>query len=91
MIIKSFKWDDENVSHIARHQVIPIEVEEVFNSKYFLHKGKLGRYVALGKTVSGRYLFCVLDKTEKAGSIRIITARDMSNTERKLFKRKVLK
>jgi len=31
-----FEWDDVNVDHIARHQFIPDEVDEVFAGSYYI-------------------------------------------------------
>ncbi len=41
------------------------------------------RYIALGKTKTGRPLFVVF--TRRAGKIRIISARDMSKKERSRY------
>ena len=89
MIVESFDWDAGNVGHIARHRVSTDEVEEVFESRYYLTRGRDGRYEALGISAAGRYLFCVLEKTSVVGRIRIVTARDMMLRERKHFKRKI--
>lgn len=35
-----FEWDDVNVGHIARHQFIPDEVEEVFAGNYQLYRSR---------------------------------------------------
>jgi uncharacterized protein len=82
-----FEWDDANVEHIARHHVAPEEAEEVFRSRFHLMHSRLGRYTALGQTESGRYLFCIFEP-KGAGVVRIITARDMEDPERKLYQRK---
>ncbi len=89
MHIESFKWDERNVEHIARHSVEPDEAEEIFLSKYYLAKARSERYIVLGRSAAGRHLFCVIEKTAFPGMVRVITARDMDNSERKLFKRKV--
>ena len=88
MRIDAFDWDKENIEHLARHQVDPDEAEEVFDSKYYLSKTWSSRYIALGQTASGRYLMCVFEKGEKPGLIRVITAREMVERERRLLKRK---
>ena len=88
MIIESFEWDAGNLDHIARHHVTRDEVEEIFESRYYMVRGRDGRYVAIGQTASGRYLFCVLERTLGSGRIRIVTARDAELRERRLLKRK---
>ena len=82
-----FEWDDENVEHIARHHVSPEEVEEVFRTRFHLMQSRLGRYVALGQTEAGRYLFCPFER-KGPSLIRVVTARDMEAWERKLYQRK---
>jgi uncharacterized DUF497 family protein len=82
-----FEWDDGNEGHIARHNVSSEEVEEVFRSRFHLLHARLARYAALGQTEAGRYLFCVFER-KGPGLIRVVTARDMEDWERKLYKRK---
>jgi uncharacterized DUF497 family protein len=89
MRVDSFDWDAHNVDHIARHHVVPDEVEELWESKIYLIRGRSGRYQALGQTVAGRYLICVFERYEEPGWIRVVTARDMNDKERRLFRRKV--
>jgi uncharacterized DUF497 family protein len=88
MKVESFDWDDANVDHAGRHQVDPDEAEEVFESRYYPLKTWSGRYVALGRTMSGRYLACIFEKGAQPGVIRIVTARDMNHAERVLYRRK---
>jgi uncharacterized DUF497 family protein len=83
--VSRFEWDDWNVEHIARHGVSPDEAEEVFNGRHMVKRVREGRYLALGKTQEGRYLFVVYD--QKKNRIRVATARDMEEKERQLYKR----
>jgi uncharacterized DUF497 family protein len=79
--------DDQNVFHIERHQFSPEEVEEVFSDGYKVRRTRQGRYIALGETLDGRLTFVVFRRLSK-GVIRVITARDMENGERRMFRRK---
>ena len=88
-MISSFDWDKRNIDHIAHHQVIPAEAEEIFEGRYYLAKTWTGRYMVLGRSASGRALMCIFEKTPHPGEIRIITARDMSDKERQLHRKKV--
>ena len=80
-------WDEENEEHIARHQVTPDEVEELF----FIFKGKpyIRRfrdiYHAFGQTEAGRYLFVVF-RVLGSGQARVITAREMDRAEKRFYK-----
>ena len=84
-----FEWDDVNIDHIARHNVTPDEVEEIFDGPRYIVRSQQGLYNAYGRTASGRYLFCVFVEARDGESVRIITARDMTETERKLYWRKI--
>ena len=50
-------------------------------------KSRQGLYIALGETLDGRLTFVVFRRLPK-GLIRAITARDMEDRERRLFRRK---
>lgn len=86
MRFSEFEWDEANTEHIARHQVTPEEAEEVFGGQYMIRKTREERYIALGQTEEGRYLAVVFAR--KGNKVRIITARNMDDKERYLFKRK---
>ena len=87
MEIKEFFWTEKTIVHIARHKVLPDEVEEVaFDDDPYVRKGKQGVRSLFGQTVTGKYLFIVyvLDKDSVA---EVVTAREMSAKERKYYKR----
>jgi len=88
MNVTAFEWDHHNIDHIARHRVDPDEVEEIFESRHYLVGGRDGRYLVLGRSAEGRYLFCVIERSSKSEAYRVVTARDMESWERKLYKRK---
>lgn len=87
MPISGFDWDDENILHISRHNFSPEEVEEVFIGRHWVRRARQGRYIALGETLDGRLAFVVFCRLTN-GRIRVITARDMEDKERRLFRRK---
>ncbi len=87
MVISGFKWDDDNVRHIDRHQFTPEEVEEVFAGDHKVRRARDRRYIALGETFDGRLAFVVFRRLA-GGLIRVITAREMDDAERRLFRRK---
>ncbi len=89
MVIDSFEWDEDNINHIARHRVTPDEAEEIFIGPYALFKTRGGRYLALGRTIMGRYLICVFEKFSGPTRARVITARDMEDREKRLYKQRV--
>jgi len=82
--IKSFKWDEDTIDHIANHGISPEEIEEVaFQNLPYIRKGRQGRRYLYGRTIGGRYLFIVYILHE--GQARVITSRDMDDKERKLY------
>jgi hypothetical protein len=87
VVISGFDWDDDNVLHIERRQFTPDEVEEVFAGAYKVRRTRQKLYIALGKTLDGRLAFVVFRRLS-AGIIRVVTARDMDDSERRLFRRK---
>jgi len=89
MRIEKITWDEDTAEHISRHAVSPEEVEEVlFNDSESprIMRGKEHRYFAYGKTNAGRFLLVVLIIADR--KTRIITARDMTDREKKFYRRK---
>ena len=87
MVISGFDWGDDNILHIERHQFTPDEVEEVFVGDYKVRRTRQDLYIALGETLDGRLAFVVFRRVS-GGLIRVVTARDMDSSERRLFRRK---
>ena len=85
-----FDWDEGNLDKKwQKHQVAPFESEQVFFNQPlvvtndFKHSDSEKRYFALGRTDQDRHLFIVF--TVRKGLIRIISARNMSKKERKVY------
>jgi uncharacterized DUF497 family protein len=87
VVISGFDWDDDNVLHIERHEFTPEEVEEVFAGEYKTRRTRQKLYIAVGETLDGRLAFVVFRRLI-GGLIRVVTARDMDDSERRLFRRK---
>ena len=88
MRIKHIEWDDETILHIAKHGVDVQEVEAVcFESSPLVLKTMYNRYIALGQTGSGRYLTIIFEYLGQ-NKAKIITARAMSESEKRLYKRR---
>lgn len=88
MEITEFEWDDDNIEHVARHHVSPDEVEDVaFDDEPWVKKGRGETCYMLGYTIAGRYLFVVYILKGK-GKARVITAMDMDERTRRLYKRR---
>lgn len=88
MQVTNLDWDDDNISHIARHEVIPEEVEEVcFSHSSCIETARKSLYYITGQTETGRYLFLAA-KCLGHGKARIITARDMDQKEKIRYKKR---
>jgi uncharacterized DUF497 family protein len=83
----TFEWDQENVDHIAWHQVEPDEAEAVFDNDPLVLRTGDGKYLAYGQTDEGRYLLVVFVRMTRL-LIRVITARDLTDAERKQLRRR---
>jgi uncharacterized DUF497 family protein len=88
---EGFEWDAGNSGKIRdRHRVTPEECEELFFNQPFVvgsdqeHSGREERFYALGQTDAGRLLFLVF--TVRGRLIRLISARDMSRKERRIYR-----
>ena len=87
--ISSIKWTQESIEHISRHSVGPEEVEETCFNEYekpFIRTGREDVHYVFGQTESGRYLFIVV-RFLKRGQVKLITARDMNDWERKYYQK----
>lgn len=81
-------WDGGNAEkNWERHRVSQSECEQVFFNRPLivaddeLHSESEIRFFALGQTDAGRLLFVVY--TLRGERVRVISARDMTRTERK--------
>ena len=85
-----FQWDDGNIEkNRLTHNVRWTECEEVFFNEPLMvesddrHSAREPRFYVLGRTDEGRLLFVSFTIRDKR--IRVISARDMSRRERKVY------
>ena len=79
-----FHWDDENLAHIARHDVSPPQTEAAFQAvdADFRHDAnRLNRWI-LEATVEGKTLKVAFARVFPEG-YRVITAHWMSSKRRR--------
>ena len=86
MRIDAFDWDEGNEWKPLAHGVVLDEVEEIFFNNPHIRRGREARYLAYGVTEDGRQLLVVFVYVS-ATVIRPVTARPMSEPERRLFMR----
>ena len=90
MIISELEWDDENIEHIAQHNVGPQEVEEVCFGLHISQKAGDKRYILSGQSVGGRYINVVVEQVGK-GLFRSITAFEMSESYKRRYMKRLRK
>jgi uncharacterized DUF497 family protein len=83
--IKKLTWDTWNVAHIALHNVIPEEVEEVCHSDPATGVAYGGRTMLIGPSSSGRMLAVILSPQPEPGVYYTVTARDADRKERQQY------
>lgn len=88
---RGFEWDESNALKIwEKHSVSQAECEQTFFNEPLVvgqdvkHSEEERRYYVLGMTDQGRRLFLVF--TMREDRIRVITARDMSRKERRIYR-----
>ncbi|SFS44489.1 hypothetical protein SAMN05660874_01173 [Saccharopolyspora flava] len=87
-VFKEVKESQWSADHIARHGVTLDEVREAILARpYYRQRGRGGTWVVYGRSTAGRYLLVVLSD-DGCGRAFVITARDMEDRERQLFRRK---
>ena len=88
--IESLEIDDHILDKIeSKHNVAFDEVEEAcLSDKKHVRKGKEGLYKIFNQTAAGRYILVVL--TDQGDNRwKIVTAREMSDSERQLYRKTV--
>ncbi|MBI3297224.1 MAG: BrnT family toxin [Elusimicrobia bacterium] len=88
MRLQEIVWTPEIEDKVrTKHGLQPEEVGQVCldRSSHF-RKARDGRYAVLGRTEAGRYVLVIGAHAGK-GTMRIITARDMTDSERDLYER----
>lgn len=86
--MREIGWTEWAEDHIARHGVVPEEVEQtVFSHPRYVTPGRHGSLLVYGRTDSGRALLVVLSESGN-GTNFVVTARNMTKRERLMFERK---
>ncbi|EKD86069.1 MAG: hypothetical protein ACD_37C00491G0002 [uncultured bacterium] len=90
----AFEWDKGNIDkNLIKHRVTNQEAEEIFDSepKFIFedqkHSVEEKRYMIWGATARARRLSAFF--TIRKGKVRIISARDMHQKERREYEKKI--
>ena len=85
MRIDELIFNEKNIEHIARHNVLPDEVKQIIEGKTLFLNAKFYRVMAIGQTKKGRSLAVILEKV-KDHTYFVVTARDADRKERKMYR-----
>jgi uncharacterized protein len=85
LFVRRLIWDPWNMAHIARHDVIPDEVEEVCHGTPVTSATYNGRIRVIGPTQSHRMLTVILAPTDEPGVYYPVTARPADRKERRRY------
>lgn len=84
VFIRLLIWDILNVGHIARHEIIPEEVEQVCHGDFVSGETYRGRIRVIGPTSAGRILTIIL-APQGHEVYHPVTARPASRKERRRY------
>ena len=87
IVIKKILWDEGNIAHIARHDVLPSEVEEALEVDRVEWEAYKKRIFIVGPTKAGRMLTVILEPKIGTGIYKPITAYDASKTSIRAYTR----
>lgn len=88
-----FEWDEANIAHIAKHNVVPNEAEDVFFDENNIqdedieHSTVEKRFLIVGKTKRSRLLYQIF--TIRGNKIRVISSRDINKKEVELYEKEI--
>lgn len=85
ILVRLLIWDTSNVAHIARHEVVPEEVEQVCHGDFVSSETYNGRIRVIGATNAGRMLTVIL-APQGRGVYYPVTARPASLKERRRYR-----
>ena len=85
-----FEWDENKaLKNLSKHRVSFEEAKTVFNDPLYIdfydpdHSEDEKRYLIVGQSSQGRLL--IVSYTERRDSIRLISARELTRTEREVY------
>jgi hypothetical protein len=87
-LVREIRWTERAEDRVSTHAVSPGEVEQVVNTRpRLVLTGREGTEYVFGTTDTGRHLLVVLTEAID-GRDYVVTAREMTEAERRAFRRK---
>lgn len=84
MKLPALVWDAWNKKHIKKHNVSQEEVQEAYEAEFGRSQSYLNRQAVYGKTKKDR-LITIIVSFEKQERPYVVSARDISSKERRIF------
>lgn len=84
LLIQNLIWEQKNTDHIARHNVVPEEVDDVCYGWHVVRQSKFGRLFIIGPTLTGRMLTIIIEH-RNMDTFYPVTARDATDKEIKRY------
>lgn len=90
VFIEELIIESDREEHIARHKIIIEEVSEIISGNYVYIKGKLQRWLLIGKTKKGRFLTVIVGTRKKKNIYGLVTARPSRKEEKSFYQEFIL-
>ncbi len=81
VIIEELLIEEDRAEHIAKHDVTIDEVLEITDGDYVHIRGKLERWMLIGKTGKGRFLTIVIGARKKKNVYGLVTTGPAKKVE----------
>jgi len=88
-VYEELDYEDNRIAHIAEHGVDIDEVYEVWESNRLMSRWERNRRRVYGQTESGRYLIIIVGRRRRSRKSWLITAREMTEREKKNYRRRM--
>lgn len=85
MVIKTLIINEDRPSHIAKHDITLLEVEEVISGDYVYIKSREDRWLLIGKTKNKRFLTIVIGERKEKDAYGLVTARPSRKEEKSFY------
>ena len=83
------RWTQWSEDHVAPHGVTWTEVEEALTPPIVEENGDRDSRLVLGRTFGGRYLLMVVAPDPDAPTVFVVTARGMTDAERRRYRSRI--
>ncbi len=86
LIIDKLIVEEDRPAHIAKHKLTLKDVEEVLKGDYVCIRGKLNRWLLIGKTKKGKFLTVIVGLRKQKNVYGLVTARPADKEEQGIYR-----